>query len=332
MGKKKEKNRYITAWIHATETGGTVSTDVIAFRLVVGRHFNFKKDVEEMEIVKTVAELKKIVHTAQKSGKTIGLVPTMGYLHEGHLSLVRLAREQCDLVVVSDFVNPLQFGPKEDYGVYPRDLAHDCDLLVKENTDILFAPTVDEMYPQGYQNVITYVNVEKITTRLCGASRPIHFRGVATVVTKLFNLVEPDKAFFGQKDAQQVAVIRRMVTDLNMNVTIVAAPIIREEDGLAKSSRNVFLSPSERKAATVLYRSLSLVHRLMQNGETSASVIKDALRTAISAEPLADIEYLAVCDTYNLEELETVKAPALVALAVRFGKTRLIDNFVWEGK
>ncbi|NLP40609.1 MAG: pantoate--beta-alanine ligase [Veillonellaceae bacterium] len=285
-----------------------------------------------MKIVKRVDELRALIRTAKCEGKSVGLVPTMGYLHEGHLSLMRQAKAEQDIVVSSIFVNPLQFGANEDYAVYPRDLERDSKLAAGAGVDIVFAPAVDEMYPQGFQNIKTFVDLIEITDKLCGAVRPGHFRGVATVVTKLFNLVCPDAAYFGQKDAQQVIVIKQMVTDLNMNIKIVTVPIVREADGLAMSSRNVYLQPEERQAALVLSKSLKVADDLLNNGEKNAVVIKQTIEGIIKAEPLADIDYIGVCDTVTLEDLEQVEDKALIALAVKFGKTRLIDNIIWEDK
>ncbi|MGI6091956.1 MAG: pantoate--beta-alanine ligase [Negativicutes bacterium] len=285
-----------------------------------------------MKIVKRVDELRALIRTAKCEGKSVGLVPTMGYLHEGHLSLMRQAKAEQDIVVSSIFVNPLQFGANEDYAVYPRDLERDSKLAAGAGVDIVFAPAVDEMYPQGFQNMKTFVDLIEITDKLCGAVRPGHFRGVATVVTKLFNLVCPDAAYFGQKDAQQVIVIKQMVTDLNMNIKIVTVPIVREADGLAMSSRNVYLQPEERQAALVLSKSLKVADDLLNNGEKNAVVIKQTIEGIIKAEPLADIDYIGVCDTVTLEDLEQVEDKALIALAVKFGKTRLIDNIIWEDK
>lgn len=284
-----------------------------------------------MQVVSHIRDVKEVVRHARRAGKTIGLVPTMGFLHEGHLTLVRQARRECGLVVVSVFVNPLQFGPQEDFAQYPRDLTRDTRLLAQERVDVVFAPTVEEMYPQGPENMCTFVEVRKVTERLCGASRPGHFRGVATVVTKLFNIVEPDVAYFGQKDAQQVVVIKRMVADLNMNVRIVSVPTVREADGLAMSSRNTYLSAPERQAALVLSRALALARQKLEGGERDAGKIIAAMRDLIMREPLASIDYISISDPEDLTEMAQVKAPALVALAVKIGRTRLIDNIIWEG-
>ena len=285
-----------------------------------------------MQIVTCVAELKTIIRSARAAGKTIGVVPTMGYLHEGHLTLMRKARAEQGVVIATIFVNPLQFGPQEDYAVYPRDLKRDSVMAETTGIDVLFAPSVDEMYPAGNGRTLTFVDVEQITTKLCGASRPGHFRGVATVVAKLLNITEADVGYFGQKDAQQVTVIRRMVDDLNMNVKIVAVPIVREADGLALSSRNQYLSPDERQAALVLSKSLVRVQELLQLGEKESGQILAVMNDLISREPLARIEYISIVDPTALEPLQQISGPALIALAVKFGKTRLIDNLIWEGK
>lgn len=284
-----------------------------------------------MQVVTRISELKQKIHAARAAGQTIGVVPTMGYLHEGHLTLMRRARAEQGFVIATLFVNPLQFGPQEDFAVYPRDLNRDRALAETTEIDILFAPSVDEMYPAGNGRSMTFVDVEKITATLCGASRPGHFRGVATVVTKLFNITEADVGYFGQKDAQQVAVIRQMVDDLNMNVKIVAVPIVREADGLALSSRNQYLSPAERQAALVLSSALARARELLSEGERDAQTILTSLGEMISQEPLAEVDYISIVNTQTLEPLERIEDKALIALAVRFGKTRLIDNLLWEG-
>jgi pantoate--beta-alanine ligase len=253
----------------------------------------------------------------------IGLVPTMGALHEGHLSLVRHARAGDDVVVVSIFVNPTQFGPGEDYARYPRDPDRDLALLRDLGTDVVFMPPVEEVYPEGFD---THVEVEKLTQRLEGASRPGHLRGVATVVTKLFNVVQPHRAYFGQKDAQQLAVIRRLARDLDLPVEVVGLPTVREPDGLAMSSRNAYLSPEERKAALVLHRSLEAARGLWRSGVRDAALILKRMSEVLAAEPLARVDYVSVADGETLVELETVDRPALVSVGVRIGKTRLIDN------
>ena len=285
-----------------------------------------------MQVITQIGQLKQIIYTAKHEGKTIGLVPTMGYLHEGHLTLMRRARQEQGLVIATLFVNPLQFGPQEDYADYPRDLERDCKLAESTGIDVLFAPAVDEMYPDGNGKILSFVDVEKITATLCGASRPGHFRGVATVVTKLFNIAEADVAYFGQKDAQQVAVIRRMTEDLNMNVKIVAVPIVREPDGLAMSSRNKYLAPAQRQAALVLSRSLERAASLLAAGERDSALILAAVRELIDQQPLAEIDYVSLVDPLSLAAIERVEQQALLALAVKFGKTRLIDNMLWEAK
>jgi pantoate--beta-alanine ligase len=284
--------------------------------------------VIDVELVRTIQEVRQAVRSARQAGKTIGFMPTLGYMHEGHLSLIRAAREECDFVVVSIFVNPTQFGPNEDFDRYPRDLERDLSLCRSAGVDLVFHPSVQEMYPQPF---LTQVRVGKITERLCGASRPGHFEGVATVVAKLLNIVRPDRAYFGQKDAQQVAVIKRMVADLNMDeIEIRAMPTVREPDGLAMSSRNVYLSPEERKAATVLYRSLKMAQERVAAGERDLAALREAMRAMIAAEPLASIDYVEIVDVTTLEPIDRLEKQALAALAVRFGKTRLIDNVVLE--
>jgi pantoate--beta-alanine ligase len=276
-----------------------------------------------MQVVTTVAEMRRL--RAQMAG-SVGLVPTMGYLHEGHLSLVRRARAENEHLVVTVFVNPAQFGPQEDYQRYPRDPERDLRLLEQEGADAVFMPGVEEMYPPGFD---AWVEVgESLTGRLEGASRPDHFRGVTTVVAKLFNVVQAQRAYFGQKDGQQLAVIRKMVADLNMDVEIVAVPTVREPDGLAMSSRNTYLSPDERRAATVLWRSLCRARELFDGGERRAEVIREGMRVVLSSEPLARVEYVSVADAETLAELETVDRAAMVSLAVRIGSTRLIDNIL----
>lgn len=257
---------------------------------------------------------------------TVGLVPTMGYLHEGHLSLIRRARDECDHVVVSIFVNPTQFGPQEDLSKYPRDLDRDLS-LIEPYTDLVWMPSAGILYPPGFQ---TWVEVEAMTRPLEGAHRPGHFRGVATVVAKLFNAVQPHRAYFGQKDAQQVAVIRRMVQDLNFPVEIVVCPTTREADGLALSSRNVYLDPEQRKAATVLFRSLSAAMDLYAQGERDAETLRSAMKQVLAGEPLAETQYVSCASYDTLEELDRVTGKTLLSMAVFIGKTRLIDNFVIE--
>ena len=254
-------------------------------------------------------------------------MPTMGYLHEGHLSLVRYARAKNASVVVSIFVNPTQFGPREDFTKYPRDTRSDLALLEREKTDIVFMPSAAEMYPENFDS---WVEAGTVTKRLEGGSRPGHFRGVTTVVAKLFNLVEPTVAYLGQKDAQQAIVIKKMVTDLNMNLEVVTLPTVREPDGLAMSSRNTYLNQEQRQAATVLYKSLNLAQRLYNNRERNAGEIRREMLALLNQEPLADVDYISIADNETLEELDTVKPPALVSLAVKIGNTRLIDNIVLE--
>ncbi len=278
-----------------------------------------------MQIIKTVAEMKDFVHKIKAAGNSLALVPTMGYLHQGHLTLMREAKAACNTVVTSIFVNPLQFGVGEDYEEYPRDLTRDAQLAEPAGVDAIFAPAVAEMYPKGYH---TFVDVEEITNHLCGRSRAGHFRGVTTVVNKLFNIVQPDKAFFGQKDAQQVLVIKRMVADLNMNLEIVTVPIVREEDGLAMSSRNVYLTPEERRAALMLNRSLQQAKAAIEAGERRGSAIRDTIIQTIETEKLANIDYVEVVAMSSLEPQEKLEGEILIALAVRFGKTRLIDNIM----
>jgi len=275
-----------------------------------------------MKVVETIDEMRQL---RQRLAEPVGLVPTMGYLHEGHLSLVRQARVENQSLVVSIFVNPTQFGPQEDFNQYPRNPQRDLALLENANTDIVFMPSTDEMYPPQFSS---WVEIEKVTERLEGASRPGHFRGVATVVAKLFNIVQPNRAYFGQKDAQQAAVIKKMVADLNMNLEIVTVPTVREPDGLAMSSRNTYLNPEQRQAATVLYQALTLAQELWAQGETDAERLRQQMTDLIQKEPLADIDYVSIADTETLDELDKVKSPALVSLAVRIGKTRLIDNLV----
>ena len=279
-----------------------------------------------MQIIKKIDELRPIIKAWRREGLTVGLVPTMGYLHEGHKSLIDRAVAENDRVVVSDFVNPTQFGPNEDFESYPRDLGADAALCEAAGADIIFNPEADEMY----DNALTFVDMNKITKVLCGKTRPIHFSGVCTVVSKLFNIVTPDKAYFGQKDAQQLCVIRKMVKDLNFDIEIVGCPIIREADGLAKSSRNTYLSADERKAALCLSRSLETGKKMIENGELSAAKVVDTIKAEIEKEPLAKIDYVEMVDLNNLETLETVQKPLLCAMAVYIGKTRLIDNFILE--
>lgn len=279
-----------------------------------------------MKIVSTIEEVRAQVKEWKKEGKTIGFVPTMGYLHEGHMSLNDAAGEN-DKVVVSIFVNPMQFGPTEDLASYPRDLEHDAKLCEEHGVDLIFHPTPEEMYGDQFYS---YVDMDVLTKELCGLSRPVHFRGVCTVVTKLFNIVTPDRAYFGQKDAQQLAVIKRMVKDLNMPLTITGCPIIREEDGLAKSSRNTYLSPEERKAALVLSRSIFLGKEMVEKGERDCKRILAAMTEEIEKEPLAKIDYVKIVDLDTMQQVEKIDRGILAAIAVYIGKTRLIDNFMYE--
>jgi pantoate--beta-alanine ligase len=276
--------------------------------------------------MRTVIFLPELRSTRNSLTGTVGLVPTMGYLHEGHLSLIRRAREDCDHVAVSIFVNPTQFGPKEDLAKYPRDLDRDLK-LIEPYTDLLWLPTAEIMYLPGYQ---TWVEVESVTRPLEGAMRPAHFRGVTTVVAKLFNAVQPDRAYFGQKDAQQAAVIRQMVRDLNFPIEIVVCPIVREPDGLAMSSRNIYLDPEQRRAAVVLNRSLREAKEAYDNGERDAGMLRQIMKDALASEPLAEVQYVSCADYDTLEELTEIKGKALLSMAVFIGKTRLIDNFVLE--
>lgn len=276
----------------------------------------------KMNILETIAEFRQ----ARGALGELGLVPTMGYLHDGHLVLVRRARAECAAVAVSIFVNPTQFGPSEDLSRYPRDMARDLRLLEQERVDLVFAPPVAEMYPDNYH---TYVQVEDVTAPLEGAVRPGHFRGVATVVCKLFNIVQPTRAYFGQKDAQQTVVIRQMARDLNMPLDVVVVPTVREPDGLAMSSRNVYLAPEQRRAAAVLFRALTAAQHAHEAGERDAAALREAMQRVLAAEPLAAPEYVSVADPLTLRELDSVgSAGALLSLAVRFGATRLIDNLL----
>jgi len=275
--------------------------------------------------VKVVEEIADMRQIRQKLAMPVGFVPTMGYLHQGHLSLVRQARVENPSVVASIFVNPTQFGPREDFKGYPRDTERDVALLEKEGADVVFIPSQAEMYPEGFDR---WVEVGGVTERLEGACRPGHFRGVATVCAKLFDIVHPARAYFGQKDAQQVVVIKKMVADLDMNLEVVALPTVREPDGLAMSSRNTYLSPEERQAALVLHQALNLAQKLYARGEKDAERIRQEMTALIQKQPLASIDYVSVADAETLEELQKVKPPALVSLAVKIGKTRLIDNVV----
>ena len=282
-----------------------------------------------MIIARTVQEVRRQAAQWKREGFTVGLVPTMGYLHEGHASLVDRARSMCGKVVASDFVNPTQFGPNEDLEAYPRDFDRDCALLEEHGCDLVFYPSVEEMYAPG---AATYVEIlSEMPRQLCGKTRPIHFRGVCTVVSKLFNIVQPDFAFFGQKDAQQLAIIRRMVRDLSYGIEIVACPIVREADGLAKSSRNTYLNPEERQAALVLSRAVFRGQELVSSGVRNAGELLSAMTALIEAEPLARIDYVSAVDGETMLPAEELRDGVLVAMAVYIGKTRLIDNFIVEG-
>jgi pantoate--beta-alanine ligase len=277
-----------------------------------------------MQVVKTISEIRTL---RQKLSGTVGFVPAMGYLHGGHLALVRRAKAENSTVIFSIYVNPTQFGPREDFGAYPRDLKRDLELLRKGGVAIVFVPSDDEIYPPEFSS---WVDVEKVTERLEGTVRPGHFRGVATVVAKLFNIVQPSRAYFGQKDAQQVMVIKRMVADLNMGVEVVVVPTVRESDGLAMSSRNIYLSPKERQAATILFKALTLARQLWRGGEKDAEKIRRQMTALIQKELLAQIDYISIADAETLEELNLLDRPALASLAVGIGKTRLIDNMPLE--
>lgn len=286
-------------------------------------------EVNTVIIAETIAQVRAQVKEWKEQGLTVGLVPTMGYLHEGHASLVDKAVSMCDRVVASDFVNPTQFGPNEDLESYPRDFDRDCALLEEHGCSMVFHPSVEEMYAP---DAATFVEIlSDMPRQLCGKTRPIHFRGVCTVVSKLFNIVTPDKAFFGQKDAQQLAIIRRMVRDMSYGIEIVGCPIVREADGLAKSSRNTYLSAEERKAALVLSRAVKLGQELVQNGEKNADKVVDAMRALIEQEPLARIDYVSAVDGLTMLPVHEINGGELIAMAVYIGKTRLIDNFSVEG-
>ena len=279
-----------------------------------------------MNIVKTIEDVRAQVKTWKNQGYSVALVPTMGYLHEGHESLIKRAAKENEKVVVSIFVNPIQFGPNEDLASYPRDLDRDAMLCEASGAHLIFAPEVLEMY---YKDAVTNVSVEELTTGLCGAKRPGHFDGVCTVVSKLFNIIPAHKAYFGEKDAQQLAVIKRMVRDLNFDIEIIGCPIVREEDGLAKSSRNTYLSPEEREAALILSKSLNKAKEALRSGERSADFLKKIIKTELQSEPLAKFDYIEVVDSLSLSSINHIEKPILVAIEVFIGKTRLIDNFIW---
>lgn len=280
-----------------------------------------------MRIVKTIAEVREQVKAWRAEGFSVGFVPTMGYLHEGHASLIDASHRGNDRTIVSDFVNPMQFGPTEDLDSYPRDLDRDAALVEAHGGDLIFNPEPEEMYHDGFSS---FVDMTVLTEELCGLSRPVHFRGVCTVVAKLFNIVKPDRAYFGKKDAQQLAIIRHMVNDLDMDIEIIGCPIVREEDGLAKSSRNTYLSPDERKASLVLSRAIALGSDMVKNGETDTAKITDAMKQLISSEPLAKTDYVKIVDAATMQQISTLDRPALCAIAVFVGSTRLIDNFFTE--
>ncbi len=279
----------------------------------------------KMRVIESAREMQSSSESLRLSGKIISFVPTMGYFHEGHLSLMREARKTADHVVVSIYVNPTQFGPKEDFSKYPRDFERDAQMAESVGVDVIYFPSNQEMYPEGYQ---TYVSVEQVTQNLCGISRPGHFRGVTTVCCKLFNIVKPHSAIFGKKDYQQLAAIRRMVKDLNMDLEIIGMPTHREPDGLAMSSRNVYLSPEERLSALTLVASLKLAQKLYAGGERKASVMIGEAKKLIKNKPFTDIDYVKICDAATLRDVEEIREEAVMALAVRVGKTRLIDNSV----
>ena len=280
-----------------------------------------------MKLVKTIDEVRETVREWKKQGLSVGFVPTMGYLHEGHASLIDASVRENDRTVVSVFVNPIQFAPNEDLASYPRDIDRDSQLCKEHGADLIFNPEPEEMYDDMF---CTYVDMDILTKELCGLSRPTHFRGVCTVVMKLFNIVTPDNAYFGQKDAQQLAVIKRMVNDLNMNINVHGCPIIREDDGLAKSSRNTYLNADERKAALILSKAISLGKKMADDGEKSAEKITSAMKELISTEQKARIDYVKIVDALTMQQVETLDKPVLCAIAVFIGKTRLIDNFITE--
>ncbi|MBM6992217.1 MAG: pantoate--beta-alanine ligase [Prevotella sp.] len=280
-----------------------------------------------MKVVTTIQEVREIVKGWRREGLSVGLVPTMGFLHEGHQSLIARSVADNDRTVVSVFVNPIQFGPSEDLEAYPRDLEHDKALVEATGGDLIFHPTPEEMYPSHFT---TFVDTTETTELLCGARRAGHFRGVCTVVSKLFHIVGPDRAYFGQKDAQQLATVRRFVRDLNFDLEIVACPIIREADGLAKSSRNTYLNPAERQAALILSKSLRLGKEAVENGERDAKVVIKIIQDSLATEPMARVDYVEVVDLDNVQRVDQIAGETLVAIAVYIGKTRLIDNFIWK--
>lgn len=281
-------------------------------------------------IINTIKELRKIIKSEKSNGKSIGFVPTMGFLHEGHISLIKKAKEENDFVIVSVFVNPIQFGPNEDFERYPRNIEKDIKLAFEAGCNVVFNPEVEEMFPDKVLK--TKVLVEGLTNPLCGRSRPSHFQGVTTIVTKLFNIVAPNNAYFGQKDAQQAAVLMKMVRDLNFDLKVVMCPIVREKDGLALSSRNVYLNPQERKEALVLSKSLFLAEDLIKSGEKNPNIIIKDMTKKIKTSPLGEIEYIEILDFRTLKEVSKISGKILIALAVKFGTTRLIDNIIMEVK
>lgn len=279
-----------------------------------------------MKIINNIKEIRKQVKDWKNDGLSVALVPTMGYLHEGHESLIKKASEDNDKVIVSIFVNPIQFGINEDLSTYPRDINRDSDICEKNGASLIFNPNVEEMYTDGFS---TFVDLNNLTSGLCGKSRPTHFRGVCTVVSKLFNIVNPDKAYFGQKDAQQLSIIKQMVTDLNFDVEIVSCPIVREADGLAKSSRNTYLSKEERQASTVINKSLKKAKALIKSGERDSKNIINFIKNEINKEPLAKIDYVSIVDNNTIKNIKTIEDGSLIAVAVFIGNTRLIDNFIF---
>ena len=278
-----------------------------------------------MQVVKTISEVREIVKDWRKQGYSVGLVPTMGYLHEGHQSLISKSASQNDKTVVSVFVNPIQFAPTEDLATYPRDLERDMQKVEEAGGDLIFNPEPNEMYPDHFTS---FIDTTETTELLCAVTRPTHFRGVCTVVGKLFNIVAPDRAYFGQKDAQQLATIKRFARDLNFDIEIISCPIVREDDGLAKSSRNTYLSPEERKAALILSQSLAKGKAAIEAGENDSKKIIDIIRQNLETEPLAKVDYVEVVDFENIQRVKQIKGETLVAIAVYIGKTRLIDNFI----
>lgn len=279
-----------------------------------------------MKIINNIKEIRKQVKDWKNDGLSIALVPTMGYLHEGHESLIKKASEDNDKVIVSIFVNPMQFGINEDLSTYPRNIDRDSDICEKNGASLIFNPSVEEMYTDGFS---TFVDLNNLTSGLCGKSRPTHFRGVCTVVSKLFNIVNPDKAYFGQKDAQQLSIIKQMVTDLNFDIEIVSCPIVREADGLAKSSRNTYLSKEERQASTIINKSLKKAKTLIKSGERDSKNVIDFIKNEISKEPLAKIDYVSIVDNNTIKNTKTIEDGSLIAVAVFIGNTRLIDNFIF---